>query len=77
MRAGLKMVVACCVDSKTLAQGSATTVFAAVHPDAAKMATTHYLVDSQEHKTSEFATPELAKRLWDETEKILQKLKVQ
>ena len=56
---------------KTIPQGAATQVYAAVHPSAQGV-TGKYFQDCNVHKTSKFGRDDaLAKALWDKTEEVV------
>lgn len=59
---------------KSTGQGAATQTWAAVHPDAASL-NGEYLCDCNVEEPSEYGRDaELAERLWDETEQIVEEL---
>lgn len=59
---------------KSISQGTATQLFAAVHPAAAKMPGA-WLADCNVAKPSRYATePDLARKLWDISEQIVRDL---
>ncbi|KAH9256088.1 hypothetical protein BASA81_005864 [Batrachochytrium salamandrivorans] len=60
--------------SKTIPQGTATQVFAAVHPNAKLANTTYYLVNTQEHLVHPAGNKQLANKLWKFSEDIARKL---
>nr|XP_043632306.1 short-chain dehydrogenase TIC 32 B, chloroplastic-like isoform X1 [Erigeron canadensis] len=63
-----------CILWKNVPQGAATTCYVAVHPDL-KGVTGKYFLDCNEWPASNFATdPELAKKLWDYTQNLVNSL---
>ncbi|KAH9260833.1 hypothetical protein BASA81_001300 [Batrachochytrium salamandrivorans] len=58
---------------KTIPQGAANQVFAAVHPNAKLAKTTHYLVNTQEHQVHPATSKDLANKLWNFSEEVVSK----
>ena len=68
------MAIAGPIALKTIPQGAATQVYAAVHPDAAKISGAYFKDCNVGTPRSPGADPELAERLWEASEKIVSEL---